>query len=306
VKLFVAGGTGVLGTCLRELVAAGHHVRSTARGTDKAERVRRIGAEPVEVDVYDVGALREVVRGCDAALRLTTKIPPLARMRRMSAWAQTLRLRTEGQRALINACLAEGVQRVVSESITFVYADAGDRVIDETSPIDDSSGIMRATLEGEGEMDRVRSAGGAGVVLRLAAFYGHDVPSTLDFIRMARRRMLPQIGGGRNYYSSIFVPDAARAVVAALTVPGGTYNVCDDDPVRFAEYLQLLAEAVGAPRPLRLPGFLGPMLFGAAWRYASRSQRVSNAKFKAVAGWRPAVPSVREGFALVARELSAH
>ena len=40
-KVFVAGGTGVLGRAsLPALVAAGHNVRSTARGDDKAALVR--------------------------------------------------------------------------------------------------------------------------------------------------------------------------------------------------------------------------------------------------------------------------
>ena len=38
-KVFVAGGTGVLGRAgLRALVEAGHSVRSTARGEEKAHQ----------------------------------------------------------------------------------------------------------------------------------------------------------------------------------------------------------------------------------------------------------------------------
>ncbi len=68
--------------------------------------------------------------------------------------------------------------------------------------------------------------------------------------------MLPQIGPDRNYVSAIFTPDAGRAV-AAVGAPAGIYNVCDDNPVTFAECLRILAASVHAPRPLPLPGAWG-------------------------------------------------
>lgn len=58
-NLFVAGGTGVLGRAsLKPLVEAGHRVRSTARGAEKAAVVRSLGAELVEVDLFDPAAVR--------------------------------------------------------------------------------------------------------------------------------------------------------------------------------------------------------------------------------------------------------
>jgi nucleoside-diphosphate-sugar epimerase len=92
--------------------------------------------------------------------------------------------------------------------------------------------------------------------------------------------------------SSIYVPDAGRAVAAALSAPAGTYNVCDDAPVLFAEYLQVVATSLGAPRPWRLPAVLGPMLFGEVGRFFFRSLRVSNRRFKEATGWSPGVTSV--------------
>jgi hypothetical protein len=79
-KVFVAGRTGVLGRAT-VLMEAGQQVRVVARGAEKAERIRRMGAIPVEVDFYDREALRRGMAGCDAVLRLTTKIPPTKKMR---------------------------------------------------------------------------------------------------------------------------------------------------------------------------------------------------------------------------------
>ncbi len=304
-KVFVAGGTGVLGRAtLPALLAAGHRVRSTARGNAKAELVRSLGAEPVDCDLYDLNSLRQAIAGSEVVIRLTTKIGSLRSMRDTKAWAETNRLRTEGARILVDAALAEGVKAYIHESITFVYADGGTRWLNEDSRLDDGgSEVLRAALAGEREEARFSEAGGRGIVLRFGGFYGADAPSTEETIALARKRMLFQIGPGTNYFSSIHVSDAGRAVAAALAAPAGTYNVCDDQPVLFAEYLRALTAAIGAKTPLHMPGFLGSLMFGQAWNYFSRSQKVSNARLKTLAGWQPAVKSVLEGWPLVATEL---
>ncbi len=117
--------------------------------------------------------------------------------------------------------------------------------------------------------------------------------------------MLVQIGPGSSYFSSVCVSDAARAVAAALGAPAGIYSVCDDTPVTFAEYLETVAMAAGAPRPRRLPAVLGPLVFGVAWKYLARSQRVSNGRLKSVSGWAPAIRSVADGWPMVLSRLGA-
>lgn len=58
-----------------------------------------------------------------------------------------------------------------------------------------------------------------------------------------------QIGPAANYFSSIYVPDAGQAVTAAVNAPAGIYNVCDNEPVFFAEYLRIMTSAIGVKPP---------------------------------------------------------
>ena len=305
-NVFVAGGTGVLGRAsLRALVEAGHRVRSTARGKEKSELVRSLGAEPVEVDLFDPRAACRAIAGSDAVLRLTTKIGSMAKLRDPRTWAETIRLRTIGAHILVDAAIAERVPLYIHESVSLVYAEGGENWLSEDSRTDDGgTAILRATLEGEQEADRFTKQGGRGIALRFGGFYAADAPSTTETIALMRRRMMARIGAASNYFSSIYVPDAGRAVAAALDIPAGIYNVVDDRPVRFAEYLGDLARAIGAPKPFRLPAIVGKWMFGDVWKYISRSLRVSNARLKEVSGWKPDVESVAEGWALVAAELN--
>jgi len=275
----------------------------TARGEEKAKRARNLGVEPVEVDLYDTGAVRRAISGSDAVLRLTTKIPSVMKMGKRGAWTETNRLRTVGARILVDAALEERVPVYVNESVVFVYADGGAEWLDEDARIDDAgSPILRAALDGEREAARVTKAGGRGIVLRFGGFYGPDAPSTLETAQLARRRMFPQIGSGANYISSIYVPDAGRAVVAALSAPAGTYNICDNTPVPFADHLRAVVEALGTSRSWRLPAALAPILFGEVGKYVFRSLRVSNRRFREATDWAPAVTSVFEGWPRIAAE----
>lgn len=304
-KIFVAGGTGVLGRAsLKALIEAGHQVRATARTQEKAEVVSNLGAEVVSVDLYDPKEVRQAIAGCEAILRLTTKIPATRKMPDKSAWEETNLLRTEGARLLVDAAIAEGAQIYVHESITFVYSDAGSQWITEDSPTDDGeSEILSSALEGEKEAARFSQAGGRGIVLRFGGFYGVESSLTVDMISMMRRRLLVQPGPGSHFVSSIYIPDTGTAVLASLNLPSGIYNVTDENPVSFKNYLSTLADAVHVPNPFRFPGVLGKATFGDTWKYLSRSQRVSNARFKEASGWKPSVPSVAEGWPLVAAAL---
>ena len=258
----------------------------------------------MSVDLFDPEAVRKAIKGADAVVRLTTKIPDLTKIRNHSSWDETIRLRTEGARILVDAAMAEHVPIYIHESVTFVYRDGGDRWLDEEMPVDDgASDILRATLRGEQEASRFSESGGRGIVLRFAGFYGPDAPSTRDMIRMALHRRLVLPGAGENYFSSIYVADAGRAVAAALQIPAGIYNVADDEPILFGEYITALAKAAGAPAPFHLPGFLGSLMFGEVWKYFSRSQRVSNAKLKQASYWRPSVTSAFGGWPRIASEL---
>jgi nucleoside-diphosphate-sugar epimerase len=90
--------------------------------------------------------------------------------------------------------------------------------------------------------------------------------------------------------------------VAALAKgrAGQAYNIVDDEPVRWADYLDTLASELGARRPWRVPDWV---LRAIPYLHAimTTSMRVSNAKAKRELDWTPAVSTYRAGIPLVAR-----
>lgn len=83
-------------------------------------------------------------------------------------------------------------------------------------------------------------------------------------------------------------------MLTALTAPGGVYNVADDEPLTRRELLAVLADAVGVPTVRGLPDAL-VRAAPAPLRSLARSHRVDAGRFHAL-GWRPSVPSRRQGW----------
>jgi len=302
-RIFVAGGTGVLGRAAVPLmVGSGHDLTVVARSGDREALVRGLGATPVSLDIFDGDALRRAVDGHEVVANLATHIPRASRMAVPSAWHDNDRIRTLGSTNLADAALATGAARFIQESISFLYADAGDAWISETSPVEATANLATA-LTAESNALRVAESGAVGVALRFAQFYGPDSHTTLDTIKYAKRRVAGGFGR-KTFVSSITTDDAGAAVVAALTAPSGIYNVADDEPVTREEYATVLAKAIGAKPPIIPPRGMARLAGGRAAALA-RSQRVSNRRFKEATGWSPATPSIREGWPAVVSAITS-
>ncbi|HET7503847.1 MAG TPA: hypothetical protein VFK02_22655 [Kofleriaceae bacterium] len=114
-------------------------------------------------------------------------------------------------------------------------------------------------------------------------------------MKLADRPPAPVFGSPGAYISSVAHDDAAAAVLAALELPAGAYNVTDDEPVTHRSFVDSLADALDVPHP-RLPPSWMTALGGSLARTVARSLRISNRKLRAASGWAPVFRSVREGW----------
>lgn len=294
-KVLVTGATGVLGRrVVPRLVAAGHDVTAVARNA--AGALREVGARPVALDLLDAEAVEAAVDGQEAVLDLATRIPPMDRMAVPWAWRANDRLRRDAA-AVVSAACARHALRYVRESIGLLYADAGDAWIDERGALAPLTPTATA-LDAEAASRAVTAAGGVGVALRFALFYGLDSGHTRDTLAAAHRGRAALLGHPDAFLPQVHLDDAATAVVAALQAPAGVWNVGDDAPLRRREQVEVLEAIVG--RPLRpLPASLGR--FGPA-RAIARSIRMANGGFREATGWAPEYTSARQGWLAVAAE----
>jgi nucleoside-diphosphate-sugar epimerase len=304
-RVFVAGGTGVIGRQLvPQLVERGHQVTATTTNPAKLGVLERLGADAVVMDGLDAGSIHDAVAAAepDAIAHEMTAISEThagkPNLRRIDQWfATTNRLRTEGIDHLLAAAETAGVSHVVAQSYgNWNGIREGGWVKTEDDPLDPEEGtkvtpIMAAIRHLE---DAVVSFGGAA--LRYGGLYGPG--ATDDQVELVRKRQFPLVGAGTGYSSWVHTADAASATALALEQQAkGVFNIVDDEPAPASEWLPYLAECAGAKPPLRIPTWLARILAGsAAVTMMTEGRGFSNAKAKRELGWELRYPSWRQGF----------
>lgn len=277
-QITVVGGSGVLGRVLLPLLRKnGHMVRVLARSS------RDLPPDEAEFVAFDLLAdeaeqrLRRLLPGTDVLIHAATAIP--RDFSAPGAFVNLAKLRIKGTKRLLSAALETGVARYVQQSITLAYPDGGEAWLDERTPFDTNpdrevicgpvaamEALVRATPTGELSWS----------ILRGGTFIG---PGTMqDGTAAALRAGTLRIpGDGQAFASYVHVADMAGAVARAVesAPPGSTFNI-SADPVRQGDYLDRLADAIGARRPLR----------DASVR-AEPSHRCSNRAAKEALGWYP-------------------
>jgi 2-alkyl-3-oxoalkanoate reductase len=315
-KVFVAGATGVLGRQLvPQLVARGHEVVGMTRTATKQDLLRSLGARPVVADALDPDAVAQAVASAEpevivhelTALSGRLSVRFIRHPERSAASIMTNRLRTEGTDHLLAAGRAVGARRFVAQSIAaFGFGRAGGPLQTEADPLDpDTPAAMRPGLEAIVHLERAVTAikWGKGLALRYGAFYGPGTGFSLaPDAQMAgpiRKRRFPLVGDGGGVWSFVHIEDAAAATVTAVERgEPGIYNVVDDDPAPVREWLPVLARALGAQPPRRIPRSLARLAAGEmATVMMTEVQGGSNEKAKRELGWTLRYPSWRQGFA---------
>jgi len=238
-----------------------------------------MGAEPVAGDALNSLSLQYAVRtfGPELVINQLTSLPRslLSLRQGLRSAKLTNRLRSEAAPVLVEAAIANGAARVITQSIAFAQVP-GPGVRTESDPLyvdaPSSHGkVVRSVAAAEAAT--LSSDAIDGVVLRYGAFYGPG-----------------------SYF-------AAEATIAAIDAPAGVYNVCDGAPVAAAELIHWMAYALGAkhPRTLAARWFaVGPATI---LRYLINEQpRVSSEQARQTLRWSPRHDDWRDHLARVLRD----
>jgi nucleoside-diphosphate-sugar epimerase len=278
VTILVVGASGVLGRALvPRLIAGKHDVRCIARSASTAGLPA--AAELIDADLLE-DDLIEHVRGCAAVVHIATAIPTDPSAPR--AWDLTARLRTTGTKRLLDAALACHVPHYVQQSIVMAYRDGGDGWLDEQAPLDDSPGraaICRPVIEMEAMIRNVPPQAIGWTILRAGPFVGVGTAET-TLIDALRAGAVVVADGGSNYLSPVHVADMASAIALTIDLApaGSTFNIVDE-PLRYGDYVDAIADLVGVARPRRVAKMPPPP----SWRCTNKAAQTT-------LGWIPRGP----------------
>ncbi|NIK56796.1 NAD-dependent epimerase/dehydratase family protein [Kribbella shirazensis] len=286
-RIFIAGATGAVGRRLVPLlVTRGHEVTALSRRSPAARAIPEAatgtagGVRIVAGDVYDAVRLREVV----AAARPEVVIHQLTDLSSRDFPANN-RIRREGTRNLVDAALAAGVRRVISQSIAWAY-EPGAAPADESSSLDlhATDDTRRATVEAVHTLETITAEAPEWVVLRYGMLYGPDTWYTQGGL-MADLATTGQLPLGPDVTSFLHVDDAVVAGAAALTWPSGPVNIVDDTPVPASTWVPAFTNWLSTT-----PGDAAPTYAAADSPRTPWARGATNTRARGL-GWSPTHPA---------------
>lgn len=243
-NVLVTGATGFVGSHLVELLAeAGVGVRALVRRTSDTRLLEQLGANRIEGDLQDAGALARAADGVDVVFHL-------AALTRARSREEFLRINARATEVVARAAAAVGARLVYLSSLAAVGPVRQGRAVTENDPPWPITEYGRSKLDGE---VACRTAGeGNLVILRAPAVYGPRDRDIYSFFAMAARGIAAVPTGPERRIQMIYARDLAEALVAAGRTTGAKllYHVAEARSYAWREMCELVGSAVG--RKVRL------------------------------------------------------
>ena len=218
-KVFVAGASGVIGRSLcKMLIEDGLSVYGTTRSENKVAMLKELGVEPIVVDVYDEKKLEEALTTIQPKIvihQLTDLPAGLNPDKMKEALVSNAKLREIGTKNLVSASIKAGVEKMIAQSIAFVYEPSTLPYTEESPLLNFEDPLYGTTSKAVASLEeQVLNAPFIGIVLRNGLLYGEgtgfDAP--VDFV------------------PPVHVEAAAYAAFLAVNCTTNTiYNIADND-----------------------------------------------------------------------------
>lgn len=255
--VFVTGASGFVGSAVARLLKEkGYRLRLGVRASSRLDNLEGLGAEVVTADMRDEAALREAMAGARyvfhvaADYRLWAKNPE-----------EIVVNNREGTRAVMNAALKAGAERVIyTSSVATLKARTDGLAVDETKRHTEQSAIgayKRSKLVAERVVEEmVRQEGLPAVIVSPSTPIGpRDIkptPTGRIIVEAATGKIPAFVDTGLNL---VHVDDVAAGHLLALEKGriGESYILGGED-VSLREMLAVIAGQVGRKAPtINLP-----------------------------------------------------
>lgn len=246
-KVLVTGAGGFIGTkVVQELWDRGCEVYYFDVIDPKIEGIKRLNLGTI-LDQYDLAL---AVKGCDYSIHLAAL---LGVYKTDNSRLETLHVNIQGTLNFIEACVKEGVKKIVFSSSSEVYGDQEKFPITEENPLNPKSVYAVSKIAGEEYLKAY-----AGMypfqynIVRLFNVYGEYQREEFVLPKFVQRIVdnePPVIyGDGEQNRSFCYVADAARGLVDALLseTQGEIFNIGNDrEPISIKDLAYKLVRLSG-------------------------------------------------------------
>jgi nucleoside-diphosphate-sugar epimerase len=248
----ITGATGLLGSHIVEkLVAQGQSVRALVRPSSDTTFLSSCGVQLAPGDLNDPESLRTAMTGVDTVYHAAAQVGDWGK------WENFVRVTIKGTENMLQAARDAGVKRFlhVSSISAYGHPDGEGLVLDESAPLGQDlhkwSYYSRAKVEAEKLAWAAHERGEVPVtVVKPSWLYGQrDRASMPRLIRAIRKGKAKLLGDGTNRLNLTYAGNEAEGCILAATTEkalGESYNLACDGEITQAEYLNKIAECIGA------------------------------------------------------------
>lgn len=216
---FIAGASGVIGKNIcKLLVKDGWKVYGTTRSKNKIESLNKLGIEPIIVDVYDEKKIEEIIVSIKPKIvfhQLTDLPLGLDPDKMEKALESNARLREIGTKNLVNASKKAGIEKMIAQSIAFVYEPSVLPHTEDSALLNFSDPVYGTTSKAVASLEeQVLNESFIGIILRNGLLYGNET----GFDKPV------------DYVPPVHVEAAAYAAFLAINCDkNNIYNIANDD-----------------------------------------------------------------------------
>jgi nucleoside-diphosphate-sugar epimerase len=251
----VTGATGMLGSHIAErLVAQGRKVRALVRPRSDTRFLQALGVELVPGDLTDPESTRKAVKGVEVVYHAAAKVGD------WGTWSEfqtgTIETTANLGRAAADARVARFLQ--ISSTSAYGHPAEGGPPVDETAPLGQNfwwpwDYYTISKVESERILWRLADEKRLPLtVIRPSWLFGErDRTTTARIVESLRGRRARLVGPGDNPLSAVYVGTVADAAILAALDPGSVgeaYNITSHGRITQREFMDLFADAAGAPR----------------------------------------------------------
>jgi len=303
-KIFVIGGTGLVGSYLLPRLVENNKVYALTRNESKIGKINKLGACAILGDIRNTHLFKNnLPQNLDIIVLLAMpSVKPGRRMTRKRK-AELKEETNDFFRNSMDLATRYNVPAILPGGTS--YYTEKDEIADETWP------ILRVGLTEIGsdtdEMVNMAIKTNNPKIIQLiyGKIYGNGGLFRFIYNMMEKGRS-KIIGKGDNYIPNIHANDAADAIIKAIErIPiGEKFIIADDTPVTQKDFTIYMAELMNKKRPGKIPGFIIKLILGRDFYEIIRMNcKVSNEKAKRILGWHPKYPSYKEGLKETIKEM---
>ena len=253
-NIAVTGATGFLGSHLCDrLINEGFKVSILARDPDKARKFEGRVARTVIGDIADKKVIAELVADADIVIHLVSNF------RTASGPPESYHhINVDGTATVLEASEKAGVKRFIHCSTIGVHGSVKSTPANEESPFNPGDLYQKTKVESE---NMVRASIGKSameiVIIRPCSIYGPGDMRMLKMFKMLSKRLFLIVGPCRENFHAVYIDDLIDGFLLAMEKPeaaGETFIIGGESYLPLKEYINVAAEAVGAPPPwLKFP-----------------------------------------------------